>query len=151
MVTVYDVPPERLIKDVSELLKEKDAIDEPDWAPYVKTGVHKEIGPIQEDWWYVRVAAVFRKVYLDGPIGISRLRGEFGGRQRRGAKRSKAAKGSGKIIREALNQLESEGLIAKEDKEGRVVTPEGRSMLDNAAYEIMKEMAKDKPELSKYL
>ncbi|MFO8109341.1 MAG: 30S ribosomal protein S19e [Thermoplasmata archaeon] len=151
MVTVYDVPPERLIDEVSNKLKEKNEIVEPDWAPFVKTGMHKEKAPLQAHWWYTRVSAVFRSVYLEGPVGISKLRGKYGGAQDNGSKPYHAVKGSGSIVRTALKQLEDAGLVVKEDNKGRAVTPEGRSLLDNTAYEVMKDMAKEDPELSKYL
>lgn len=150
MVTVHDVPPNELIERISDELKEMEDIQLPDWAGFVKTGVHKEKAPDRLDWWYVRVSALLRSVYLEGPTGISELRGKYGGKQRRGSKPSRVAKGSGSIIREGLQQLESAELIKKEEK-GRVVTSKGKSFLDNTAHEIMKEMAKDNPDLSKYL
>ncbi|MFO7792521.1 MAG: 30S ribosomal protein S19e [Candidatus Saliniplasma sp.] len=150
MVTVHEVPPNKLIGDISEKLKDMNNIESPDWAPYVKTGVHKEKAPLEEDWWYKRVSAILRSVYVKGPIGISKLRGKYGGKQERGSKPSRVAKGSGSVVRTALKQLEDEGLIKKENK-GRMITPEGQSLLDNSAYEILKKMAEDDPELTKYL
>lgn len=150
MVTVYDVPPNKLIEEVSEKIKEKEAIHEPDWSRFVKTGIHKEKAPDQPDWWYKRLSAVLRSVYTEGPIGISKLKVKYGGKQRRGSKPVKSVKGSGSIIRECLQQLESAGLVEKTDG-GRKVTPDGQSFLDDTAYEVMEEMAKEEPELSKYL
>lgn len=150
MVTVYDVPPNKLVEDISEKLKDMDSIESPSWAPYVKTGIHKEKAPLDEDWWYKRVSAILRSVYTQGPVGISKLRGKYGGKQERGSKPSRVAKGSGSIVRIALKQLEEEGLVQKE-KKGRLITPKGQALLDNTAYEILKEMAEDDPELTKYL
>ncbi|MBS3817609.1 MAG: 30S ribosomal protein S19e [Candidatus Thermoplasmatota archaeon] len=150
MVTVYDVPPNKLIESVSEELKEMEEIQEPEWAMFVKTGVHKEKAPEQPDWWYKRVSAIFRSVYVEGPIGISRLKGKYGGKYRRGSKPNHVEKGSGSIIRKGLQQLESSGMIEKED-DGRKITPEGQSFLNDKAHEIIEEMAKENPELSKYL
>ena len=148
MVTVYDVPPEKLIASVAEKLK-KEKIEPPEWSRWVTTGVHKEKGPEQEDWWYIRLASVLRKIYIMGPIGTSRLAAEYGGKEDRGSKRYKAKKGSRSIVRKALQQLESLGYV-KKDKNGRVITPKGRSFMDNIAHEIMKEMVKENPELEKY-
>lgn len=150
MVTVYDVPPNKLIEDVSEKMKDMDNIKSPSWAQYVKTGIHKEKAPLEEDWWYKRVSAILRSVYTQGPVGISKLRGKYGGKQERGVKPSRVAKGSGSIVRTALKQLEDEGFVKKEDK-GRSITSEGQALLDNTAYEILKKMAEDDPELTKYL
>ncbi len=150
MVTVYDVPPNKLIEEVSEKIKEMNEVQEPDWSKFVKTGIHKEKAPDQTDWWFDRTSAVLRSVYVQGPVGVSRLKAKYGGKQRRGPKPEQSVKGSGSIIRESLQQLEDAGLVEK-GEEGRTVTSEGQSFLDNIAHDIMKEMAKDNPELSKYL
>ena len=150
MTTVYDVPPEQLIKKVAEKLKENENIQPPEWAPYVKTGAHREKPPEDSDWWYTRVAAVLRKVYIKGPIGIEHLRAEFGGKRDRGSKRYHPVKGSGSIVRKALQQLEAAGYVKKNGTRGRVITPEGQRLLDNTAHEVKLEIIKDIPELGKY-
>lgn len=149
MVSVYDVPADILISRVAEKLKEMEEFKPPEWAYYVKTGVHKERSPDQNDWWYYRVSSIFRKVYTDGPVGIERLRTAYGGRKNRGVKPEKFRKGSGSIVRKALQQLESAGFVRKTE-EGRVVTPKGRSFLDKISAEIKKELEKDIPALAKY-
>jgi small subunit ribosomal protein S19e len=135
MVTVYDVSPDKLIEEVATKLKEFEDIQAPEWAFFAKTGRHKESSPIQEDWWYTRAASVLRKVYMMGPIGTSRLAGEYGDFADRGVQPNKAIKGSGSIARKCMMQLESSGLIVRDGNKGRVVTPKGRSLLDNAAME----------------
>ena len=150
MVNVYDVPPDQLIGKVAEKLKNDQKIRSPVWADYVKTGVHKERAPIQNDWWYFRVAAVLRKVYVKGPIGVSRLSAEFGGRIDRGSKPYRARQGGRAITRTALKQLEELGLVTNEKGRGRIISSGGRSLLDNISYEVYKELAKENPELGKY-
>ncbi len=149
MATVYDVPADILINKVAEKLKEFEEIKPPEWAKFVKTGVHKERAPEQDDWWYIRVAAILRKVYINQPVGLERLRTAYGGRKRRGVEPPKFRKGSGSIIRKALQQLENAGLLKKTD-EGRVVTPKGRTLLDKTASEIKKELVNEIPALAKY-
>ena len=150
MVNVYDGPAENLINRLAERFKVEGKIMPPEWAEYVKTGVHKEKAPIQEDWWYIRVAAVLRKVYIKGPIGVSHLSSEFGGKVDRGSKPYKARKGSMSIIRKALMQLEELGLVENEKGKGRMISAQGRSLLDNVSYEVFKELVKENKELSKY-
>ncbi|NPA74701.1 MAG: 30S ribosomal protein S19e [Euryarchaeota archaeon] len=149
MVTVYDVPSDKLIRAVSEALKEEGKITPPEWTDWVTTGVHKERGPEQEDWWYVRVASVLRKIYVYGPVGVSRLAAQYGGKEDRGSKRYKARKGSRAILRKALQQLEELGYVKKE-KTGRVITPQGQSFLDNIAKKVMDELVQEREELKKY-
>jgi small subunit ribosomal protein S19e len=91
-----------------------------------------------------------RKVYVLGPMGPSRLSAEFGGRRDDGSAPYHPRKGSRSIIRLCLTQLEQLGLVAK-TKQGRVVSPQGRKLLDDVSFEIMKDMAKTNPELTKYL
>ena len=150
MTTVFDVPPDVLIQNVASKLKENKSITIPDWALYVKTGPHCEKPPEQPDWWFTRAAAVFRKVYMKGPIGVERLSAKFGGARDRGSKPYHAVKGSRSIIRTCIQQLEEAGYVEKLKNQGRVVTPKGRSMLDNSAHEVLKNIISDYPDLNKY-
>ena len=150
MVSVYDVPPGTLISKVAEKLKSDGRVKPPEWADFVKTGVHRQKAPIEHDWWYTRMAAVLRKVYMKGPIGVEKLSSEFGGSVERGVKPYKAKKGSRAIIRTALKQLEEMGYVVNEKGKGRSVSPPGRSLLDNVSYEVFKEIAKSNVELAKY-
>lgn len=137
MTTVYDAPPNQLIHHAADRLKaEVDAVEAPDWAPFVKTSPARERPPEDPDWWFVRTASILRKVYTKGPIGTARLRREYGGRDDDGAAPFRSSKGSGSIIRTALQQLEEAGLVETVEGEGRRVTAEGRSFLDNAAHEV---------------
>jgi len=107
----------------------------PDWALYVKTGVSRERTPEQSNWWYLRAASILRKVYKDGPVGTQRLRSYYGGLHRRGHKPAHFAKGSGKVVRTILQDLEKAGLI-KKGKKGRLITPAGMKMLNAAAKKL---------------
>lgn len=150
MTTVYDVPATQLIVEVASQLSKNKSIVAPEWASFVKTGVHREKPPVEEDWWHTRVAAVLRKVYLEGPIGTERLRQHFGGYRDRGSKPNRAAKGSGSIARKALQQLETAGLVQNVQSQGRTVTAQGRSLLDNAAHAVRQDVQKTIPGLKIY-
>ncbi len=149
MTTAYDVPAAALISKVAEKLKENDTVNPPEWAPYVKTGAHKELPPTDNDWWYTRCAAVLRTVYTQGPIGVERLRSVYGGIKNMGSAPNHKVKGSGSIAREALQQLEAAGFV-RSLKSGRVVSPKGQSFLDNSAYEVKQELVEKIPGLAKY-
>ena len=150
MTTAYDVPPELLIERLTEDLKAGGKVIPPAWAPFVRTGLHTEKAPRQPDWWYRRVAAVLRKVYVMGPIGSARLSAEFGGMRDRGSAPSHPRRGSGSVTRECLQQLEGLGLISKAEARGRRTTPAGQKLLDNLAHQILTELAAKNPELTKY-
>ncbi|WML67879.1 MAG: hypothetical protein METHP_01447 [Methanoregula sp. SKADARSKE-2] len=135
MTTVYDVPADHIIRRVAEELKKRKEITPPAWAAFAKTGVHKEMPPEDPDWWFTRAAAVLRRVYVDGPLGVERMRSFYGGNQNRGSKPNKFRKGSGSVLRKALQQLEAAGLILH-DKTGRRVSPVGMAFLDNLSQEV---------------
>ncbi|MFD1599102.1 30S ribosomal protein S19e [Halobellus rarus] len=150
MVSVYDVPADALIEDVADRLA--DRIEEPDWIEFAKTGQTRELPPEQDDFWHVRAASLLRKVAKEGPIGVDRLSTEYGGRKR-GSTRyrvsgNSSAPGSKKIIRTALQQLEEEGLVETAKGQGRRITSEGQSFLDNAADDVLADL--DRPELERY-
>lgn len=139
MVSVYDVPPSKLIELAAQELKKMKELQPPEWTKFVKTGTHKERAPDKEDWWYTRCAAILRTVYVKGPIGVERLRTKYGGRKRRGVKPAEFRKGSGSIARKALMALEAAGLVEKMERKGRVITPKGKSFLDKLSARIMRE------------
>jgi len=151
MTTAYDVPADTLIDRLSGYLKESvTEIQPPEWSGYVKTGRHAERAPQNPDWWYVRSASIMRKLYMKGPVGVSRLRNEYGGRRRRGVRPAHFAKAGGNAIRTILQQLEQAGLAQKEGVKGRTVTGKGRSLLDAVSTQIKRELDRESPELKDY-
>lgn len=151
MATAYDVPAGKLLPRLAEELKKVETIKAPEWAAFAKTGRHREKSPMNEDWWAVRSAAVLRKIYIDGPVGSTRIAEAFGGKADRGSKPNKAVRGSRSIARHTIQQLEKSQLIQKDKDGGRVVTGKGRKLVDNVSTQLMKELAAENPELTKYL
>lgn len=141
MVTVYDVDAAKLINTATKELEVKAEFKAPEWALFVKTGQHKERPPVNPNWWQVRLAAILRTVYTQGPIGVSSLRSKFGGKKDMGYKPSRFVKGSGSIARKCLQQLEKAGFIKQVSKgvhKGRIVTPVGQKFLDAVANKVSK-------------
>jgi len=151
MTTAYDVPADVLIGKLSGYIKENiKEVSAPEWAAHVKTGSHVERVPQVPDWWYVRTASLLRKLYMNGPVGVQRLRKEYGGRKRKGDAPAHHRKAGGSIIRTSLQQLEKAGLVDKVEKSGRVVSKKGRSLLDAMSTQIKKDLDREKPELKAY-
>ena len=151
MPTPYDIPASVLIEGLVKHLKDEvDEITPPEWALFAKTGVHAQRPPTNPDWWFVRCASILRKIYVKGPLGIEKLRQEYGGRLDRGAKPEHASKGGGAIVRNAIQQLQAAGLVRSQRNEGRVVTSQGRQLLDRLSTNLKRELEKTVPELAKY-
>ena len=150
MPTVYDIPANVLIRRLATDLKGRDEVKAPEWALFVKTGAHKERSPDDPDWWYTRCASILRKIYLKGPIGTEKLRIEYGGRKRRGTKPNEFQRGSGAVVRTAIQQLERAGFITKRGNKGREMTAVGRSYMDKVSANLKRELTKAIPELERY-
>jgi small subunit ribosomal protein S19e len=151
LITPNDVPAQALIKKLAKYLKENvDEVNPPQWADLVKTGAHVQKQPQNQDWWYIRCASLLRKVYVHGPVGIEKLRAEYGGRKDFGVRPEHVVKAGGTTIRKALQQLEAAGLIETVTPKGRILTREGRKLMREIAEEVYKELVKEFPQLAKY-
>lgn len=152
MVTHYDVPTEALLDALAEELAGRDEIDPPEWAAYAKTGSGREMPPEQEDFWERRCASLLRKLAIDGPVGIDRLSTEYG-HLKQGSNRYRTASehrsdAAESFIRVPIQQLEAEGLADTAGEEGRVVTPDGQSLLDSVAGDVLEDL--DRTDLERY-
>ena len=122
MTTFYDVPADLLIPALAGRLEGMKEVNQPDWAEFVKTGAHKERPPVQSNWWFLRSAAIMRKVGRMGPIGVNHLSQAFGGPKNRGSAPNRATAGSRHVIRTSLQQLEDAGLVTVRRLPGRSPT-----------------------------
>lgn len=133
MVTVYDVQPNKLVKKVAEKL-EGMKIPQPAFIGSVKSGAHAQRIPQQENFWYLRLAAILRNTYVHTNVGVGKLRSHFGGKKARGVKPEEKRKAGGSIIRKGMQALEAAGLLVKK-KKGREISAAGKKLLDSAAKE----------------
>ncbi|MAV57936.1 MAG: 30S ribosomal protein S19e [Candidatus Thalassarchaeaceae archaeon] len=156
MTTYHDVPADLLIGELSARLSEVDSINPPEWSKIVKTGTHRERPPAQDNWWYIRSAAVLRKVGKLGPIGANHMAQHYGGPKDRGVKPNRAVAGSRNISRTVMQQLTTAGLIQSKMNlsgtvnHGKVLTPAGQKMLDSVAHAVRDEAIERHPGLSNY-
>ena len=136
MAVVYDVPATVFVVKAGQKLKETGKVLAPEWVADVKTGSHRQLPPTQPDWFYTRCASILRRIYMDGPVGVQRLRSLYGGSKNRGVKPDRHERSGGSVIREALQQMEKAGYV-KTVKGGRIVTAQGMAFLDKVATEIV--------------
>merc|ERR1712066_187957 len=133
--TVKDVEADKFITAFAQHLKRQGRFEIPKWADVVKTGKNKELPPNDPDWLYVRTASMVRKIYIRAGMGVGAFRKIYGGQLRRGTRKNVFAKGSGKIARYILQQLEEMGLVEQDDNGGRRITKEGQRELDTVAVQ----------------
>jgi small subunit ribosomal protein S19e len=151
LTTPHDVQPQQFIDKLAKYLKENvDQVQPPAWAALAKTGSHVEKQPQNPDWWYTRAASILRKVYTHEPIGLEKLRADYGGRKGFRVTPNRVSKAGGNNIRKILQQLETAGLLQTASPQGRKMAPKGRKLLQEIADDLHKDIVKTNPELSKY-
>jgi small subunit ribosomal protein S19e len=151
LTTPHDVPASKFIEKLATYLRENvDAVVPPVWASAAKTGSHVEKQPQNPNWWYVRCASLLRKVYVHGPVGLEKLKADYGGGKRKGGMPQHVSKAGGSTVRKGLQQLEAAGLVETVKPNGRRVTKEGGKLLQEVAESVGKELTKELPELEKY-
>ncbi|HLI45639.1 MAG TPA: 30S ribosomal protein S19e [Geobacterales bacterium] len=151
MVDPRLVPADSLINELAEYIKENfKEISPPPWSIFVKTSPSRERLPIQDNWWYIRAAAMLRKLYIKQPLSVESFRTIYGGRKKFKKRMEHHHKASGAITRKILQQLEVAGLVKKTEK-GRVLTEKGQSLVSKVSSKVFKEILETNPELTKYL
>ena len=135
-ITVRDIPAAKFIAAYAEILKNNDNFVVPKWADLVKTGVHKELAPYDPDWYFVRAAAIVRKIYLRKGTGVGDLKKRFGGSYRRGSRPEHHRDSAGGIIRACVLSLDELKVTEKCAKGGRQISRVGQQALDLVAGQV---------------
>lgn len=142
MTKVEKVCPTKFIEKLSVSLKEEKNIQAPPETEYIKTGHGKELAPTNPNWYYVRVASVLRKLYMEqltnpekatygfGTLWFARV---YGGAKNNGHKPSHTVTGSKSLVRRILQTLEAAKLVSQVPKGGRKLTSMGMTYLEEIA------------------
>jgi len=96
--------------------------------------------PMDRDWYFVRAAAIARKIYLHGKcgLGVGALRKFYGASKHRGPSPNKFVKGAGGLIRHIVRQFVEIGVFEKDPDGGRRISKEGIKDLDGIASRILR-------------
>jgi len=137
-VTVKDVSANDFITAYAKFLKRSGKIEVPKWADIVKTATFKELAPYDPDWYYIRAAAIARRLYNRGGTGVGAFRKVFGGKSRRGTKPGHFSRASGSVIRNILHQLEAIKVVERDGKGSRKLTHTGQRDLDRIAGALIR-------------
>merc|ERR1711880_19076 len=130
MSGVKDVKPIEFITAFADFLKSKN-VEVPEWASYVKTGAFKELAPQEDDWYFTRMAAVARQVFVRGATGVGMFKRIYGGTLRRGSRPTHNTTGSGAVARSCLDYLE------RDTNNMRIVSSEGKRNMNRIAVTIL--------------
>ena len=103
----------------------------------------KELAPLDDDWLYIRVASLARKIYVRPRTGVALLTHIYGSNHQVGSRRPHHASSSSGVIRWGLTQLEKLKVVKKGRKtdelkvNSRVISKEGAKDLNRIATEVM--------------
>ena len=134
--SVKDVDQHEIVRQIAGFLKKSGKVKVPEYADLVKLGKHKELAPIDSDWYYVRTASLARRLYVRSSVGVGSFRKVYGGNQRRGTAPNRFSLASGSVIRKALQTLEGLKWVEKSPKGGRQLSKQGRKDLDRIASQL---------------
>ena len=135
--TIKDVKTFRWIKVMANHLKQEGKLFVPNCAEFIKTSHGRERAPQNPDWYYMRAAAVLRRIYIRPGVGLGGLAKKFANKKNRGSQpeiTTKAAKGP---LHWACKSLEGLKLVGKGKESGRVLTSAGRKRCDTIASNVI--------------
>lgn len=138
-IGVKDIAAHDFIITYAKHLKRTRKVTPPVWSEIVKTGKNKELPPSDPDWFYIRCAAIARRIYVEPHIGVGAFKRAFGGSYRRGVQPNVYTTASGAIIHRALKALEKIRVVKKLRTGGRKLTSLGQRDLDFIAYQVVRE------------
>jgi len=81
-----------------------------------KSGVCAERVPEQENWWFIRGAAMMRKIYMEGPIGVRDLRKEFGKKRRMGVRPARYTRHQAQSQESSCSSLKRQDMSPRQRK-----------------------------------
>merc|ERR1711911_143142 len=143
-VSVKDVDQHEFVKALAAFLKKSGKMRLPDWTDVVKTGVHKELSPYDDDWFYIRGASMARHLYFRAPCGVGAFTMVYGGRKNNGTAPSHFSRTSTSVARRILQSLETVKIVEKDANGGRKLTQTGRRDLDRIASQIRAKTRKNR-------
>ena len=135
-VSVKDVDQGEFVKALAAFLKKSGKVRVPDWCDLMKTGVHKELAPYDDDWFFIRGASMARHLYIRAPVGVGAFCRMYGGIKNNGTAPSHFSKSSNSVARRILQALETLKMVEKDTNGGRRLTASGRRDMDRIASQL---------------
>merc|ERR550534_1000582 len=140
--TVKDVDQQEFVLALGAFFKKSGKMKVPDFVDIVKTGTHKELAPVDPDWFFTRAASTARHLYYRGGVGVNAISRVYGGRMRRGTRPSHFNRGSTSVARKVLQALEGLNILEKDANCGRRLTSQGQRDLDRIAAQVKSNSSK---------
>lgn len=108
---IHEVRPERFNATLKSYLKSSNKMVLPEHHDIMKTGEGKELAPCDDDWYYLRAAAIVRQIARFGTVTSECMAWRYGSRKNRGVRPSKYVPAYREIGDSVLDNLRNMGWI----------------------------------------
>jgi len=136
---VKTVPSDVFIQAYADHLRKAGELELPKWVEDVKTAKRRQMPPMDENWFYTRVASVARQMYIKPKgLGVGTLVRFYGGRTRGHHSKKHFSKSSRGIVRCAMQELVRLDLAEEIDEDDIIMkrlTSKGVKDMDTVANE----------------
>ena len=141
--SVKDVDQQQFTIAFAEFLKKTGKLEVPsgNWVDIVKLGIHKDMAPVDPDWFYTRCASIARFLY-SRRTGVGAFTRVYGGRKRNGVRPSHFQCGSRSVVRKCIQSLEKAKIVEKHPSGGRILSVTGRRDMDTIAKQVAEKLAR---------
>merc|ERR1711868_260315 len=99
MVCVKDVNQSDYVVALAAFFKKQGKMNVPKWTDYGKTNTGRQLSPHDQDWFYIRTAAIARQLYIKGVVGVGRFSKMYGMGINNGMRPGQYRTGNGHIAR----------------------------------------------------
>ncbi|ADM12650.1 40S ribosomal protein S19 [Encephalitozoon intestinalis ATCC 50506] len=127
MEEIYDVRPEKFNEALKSYLKSTNKVVPIKDHDIMKTGEGREQAPIDEDWYFTRMASIVRQISIRGTVTPEYLANKYGSSKNRGCRPSKYVGAYPEIGISVLENLKNMGWI--NDHPQDMLTEKGKTVV----------------------
>lgn len=125
---IYEVRPERFNAALKSYFKSCNRVALPQDYDIIKTGEGRELAPNDDDWYYMRMAAVVRQIAKNGAVTSEFLASRYGCVKNRGCRPSKYVPAYREIGDSVLENLKNMGWVDLSNTKD-MLTEQGRTVV----------------------
>ncbi|CAD26072.1 40S RIBOSOMAL PROTEIN S19 [Encephalitozoon cuniculi GB-M1] len=124
---IYEVMPEKFNEALKSYLKSTNEVVPLQDHDIMKTGEGREQAPIEEDWYFTRMASIVRQISIKGAVTSEFLAKRYGSLKNRGCRPSKYVGAYPEIGESVLENLKNMGWINEHPKD--MLTEKGKTIV----------------------
>ena len=134
--TMRDVSSWKWVRAMAAHFKQEGKLFVPSCTELIKTSHGRDRAPQNPDWYYIRCAAVLRRIYMRPGTGTGGLSKPFGNKKNRGSQPEITTRAARGLLHWCCKSLEGLKLIQKGKTSGRCVSKLGRQKADTIASNL---------------